>query len=299
MEKIPQYRKKKFEKEVLFSLLWFRNYGLVVLGSLLVAVGYVFFIVPHKIVPGGVFGFSIIVNYLLDYPIGVIALCINIPLLLWGVKVLGGGFGIKTVLSMVLGSFFIDGLTLLSGDLMLSKDLLVSAMFGGGIIGIGIAVVISAGATTGGTDIIARILSRYLKVQVGQMFLVIDGMIVITSVVVFRDIDLAPYCIIAILSISKTVDAVLAGLDNKKAAFIVSDNYKAIGEQILKMDRGGTYLKGEGLFFREKEKKIIFTALSRRELSELEGFVKRTDPEAFITTMSTNDVFGYGFKPLE
>lgn len=296
---MPEYRKKNFEQEKLFSGLWFRNYGMVVLGSFLVALGYVFFIVPHNIVPGGVFGFSIIVNYLTNYPIGMIALCLNIPLLLWGIWVLGGGFGVKTVLSMVLGSVFIDGLTYLLGSPVITKDLLVSSMFGGGVIGLGIALVIRAGATTGGTDIIARILSKFLKVQVGRMFLVVDGLVVLTSVLVFKDIDLAPYCIIAIFSISKTVDAVLDGFDNKKAVFIVSEEHDNIREKILNMDRGGTYLNGEGLFFREKEKKIIFTALCRRELADLEGFVKQVDPEAFITIMNTNEVFGHGFKPME
>ncbi|MFA8435612.1 MAG: YitT family protein [Marinifilaceae bacterium] len=296
---MPKYHKKVFEKESLFSPIWFRNYSLVVLGSVLVALGYVFFIVPHKLVPGGVFGFSIIVNYLTNFPIGVVALCINIPLLLWGIYALGGHFGVKTVLSMVLGSLFIDGLTYLFGNAMVTKDLLVSAMFGGGIIGLGIALVIRAEATTGGTDIIARIISKYLRVPVGQLFLVIDGLIVLTSVMVFRDIDLAPYCIIAILSISKTVDAVLNGLDDKKAAFIISEKHEEIRNHILNMDRGGTYIHGEGLFFQEKEKKIIFTALSRKELAHLERMVKKTDAEAFIATMNTNDVFGYGFKPIE
>ena len=167
---MPEYRKKNFEQEKLFSGLWFRNYGMVVLGSFLVALGYVFFIVPHNIVPGGVFGFSIIVNYLINYPIGMIALCLNIPLLLWGIWVLGGGFGVKTVLSMVLGSVSIDGLTYLLGSPVITKDLLVSSMFGGGVIGLGIALVIRAGATTGGTDIIARILSKFLKVPPGKHF---------------------------------------------------------------------------------------------------------------------------------
>ena len=98
------------------------------------ALGYVFFIVPHKLVPGGVFGISIIVNYLTSFLIGVIALCINIPLLLWGIYALGGNFGVKTVLSMVLGSLFIDGLTYFFDSPVVTKDLLVSAMFGGGII---------------------------------------------------------------------------------------------------------------------------------------------------------------------
>ncbi|MPQ47316.1 DUF2179 domain-containing protein [Marinifilum sp. N1E240] len=295
---MPQYKKKSFPQEKLFSSLWFRNYSLIVFGSLLVALGYNFFIMPHKLVPGGVFGFSIILNQLIDFPVGTIALCINIPLLAWGIKILGGKFGIKTILAMVLGSVFIDGITYLYGNPIITKDLLVSSMFGGAIIGLGIGLVVTAGATTGGTDIIARIFSKWFRVSLGQMFIVIDGFIVLTSILVFQDIDLAPYCIIAILCISKTVDAVLMGMDAKKAALIISDKHDEIRNRILDMDRGGTYLKGEGLFHKD-QKKIIFTALNRKELGQLETFVKGIDPEAFIATLDTNDVYGNGFKPIQ
>ena len=296
---MPHYKKKSYPKEKLFSALWFRNYSFVVIGSLLVALGYNFFIMPHKIVPGGVFGFSIVLNQLISVPVGTIALCINIPLLAWGIKVLGGKFGVKTILAMLLGSAFIDGFTYFFGNPIITKDLLVSSMFGGGIIGLGIALVVSGGATTGGTDIIARILSKWFKVSIGQMFIAIDGLIVLTSLVVFKNIDLAPYCIIAIFCISKTVDAVLMGMDNKKAALIISEKHQEIRDQILNMDRGGTYLQGEGLFYKDQEKKIIFTALNRKELGTLESFVKETDPEAFIATLNTNDVYGNGFKPIQ
>lgn len=295
---MPQYKKKSFPQEKLFSSLWFRNYSLIVFGSLLVALGYNFFIMPHKLVPGGVFGFSIILNQLIDFPVGTIALCINIPLLAWGIKILGGKFGIKTILAMVLGSVFIDGITYLYGNPIITKDLLVSSMFGGAIIGLGIGLVVTAGATTGGTDIISRIFSKWFRVSLGQMFIVIDGFIVLTSILVFQDIDLAPYCIIAILCISKTVDAVLMGMDAKKAALIISDKHNEIRDRILDMDRGGTYLKGEGLFHKD-QKKIIFTALNRKELGQLETFVKGIDPEAFIATLNTNDVYGNGFKPIQ
>jgi uncharacterized membrane-anchored protein YitT (DUF2179 family) len=295
---MPVYKKKIFHKEAVFSALWFRNYALVILGSLLVALGYNFFIMPHKIVPGGIFGFSIVLNQIINYPVGTIALCINIPLLIWGIRVLGGSFGVKTILAMLLGSFFIDGFTYLFGNPILTKDLLVSSMFGGGIIGLGIALVITGGATTGGTDIIAQIFSKWTKMPIGRLFLLIDGIIVLTSLIVFKDIDIAPYCIIAIFCISKTVDAVLMGMDSKKAALIISEKHQEIRDQILNMDRGGTYLKGEGLFYKDHEKKIIFTALNSKELGQLESFVKGIDPEAFIATLNTNHVYGNGFKPI-
>lgn len=261
--------------------------------------GYVLFIIPHKIVPGGIFGFSIIINHLTSWPIGGLALALNIPLLLWGIKTLGSQFGFKTVIAMVLGSLFIDGLTWLFQGFTPTQDILVSTIFGGALIGTGIALVIKAGATTGGTDIIARIFSYKLRVPIGKMFILIDGIIVLTGVIIFHDFNLALYCIIAIFCISKSVDLVLNGLEDKKAAIIISEKHEQIREQILGMDCGGTYLHGEGLYFPQNSKKIIFTALDRKELAQLERAIKTIDPEAFITTMSTTNVYGHGFKPIE
>jgi uncharacterized membrane-anchored protein YitT (DUF2179 family) len=296
---MPQYRKKDFATEKLFSALWFRNYALIILGSFLVSFGYVLFIVPHSIVPGGVFGLSIVISRLTGLPIGATALAINIPILLIGVKVIGGRFGLKTVFSMVLCSLFIDGLNYLLPATVITEDLIVTALFGGAVIGSGIALVIIAGATTGGTDNIARIIAYYLRMPIGKMLLLIDGFIVLLGIIVFRNLDIAPYSVIAIFSITKTIDVIQHGINVNKSAFIVSDKHKIIRDHILEMDCGGTYLSGEGLFFKDAEKRVIFTVLSNRKMSELEQFIKAADPEAFVATMFNNDVFGAGFKQLD
>ena len=297
-KKMPEYKKKFFETEKIFSKQWFKNYGLVLIGSLLVSVGYVFFIIPHNIVPGGIFGVSIIINQLSGLPIGLVSLCINIPVLLLGIKILGGKFGIKTILSMILCSIMIDSLSFIFPDITLTKDILVSSVFGGTIIGSGIALVIMAGATTGGTDIIARIISIKLRASVGKMLLIVDGAIVLMGILIFMNLDLAPYSIIAIFAISKSIDFVQYGIDVNKAAFIISSEHETIRNYILEKDRGGTYFKGTGLFFKEKEQNIIFTVLNKKIMSDLELFIKKADPEAFVAMMNANDVFGRGFKPF-
>lgn len=300
IKEIPEFKKKYFAVEKPFSKLWFFNYFLVILGTFIMAAGFVYFVVPFHIVPGGVFGMSIIVNHLTGFPIGIIALVVNIPLFIWGIKVLGSQFGIKSFLAITLASVFIDGLTYLSGGKGLTEDILVSSIFGGVLAGVGIALVIRGNATTGGTDIIAQIISKYTKIPVGQLFLIVDGIIVFTSVLIFRKIDLAPYAIIAIFSISKTVDAILTGLDNRKAVFIVSKEHEKIRNVILEdMDRGGTYLVSRGLYFREEDRNVIFSALSRKELARLHSYIKQIDPEAFLMAIDTHEIIGSGFKPFK
>ncbi len=297
---MPKYKRKPVPRETLFSRIWFFNYTRVLLGSLILAAGLVYFIIPFHVVPGGVFGVGIIVNHLTGFPVGMAALVINIPLLLWGIRVLGAQFGIKTFVAIVLTSVFIDGLTHFSGARALTEDILVSSMFGGVFAGVGIAMVIRSGATTGGTDIIAQIISKYTKSPVGQLFLLIDGAIVLSSVVVFNKIDLAPYAIIAIFSVSKTVDAILNGLDHRKAVLIISSEHEQIREIILQqMDRGGTYLMGKGLFYKDEERPIIFSALSRKELAYLQRAIKPIDPDAFLTVLDAHEIIGSGFKPFK
>jgi uncharacterized membrane-anchored protein YitT (DUF2179 family) len=296
---MPEYKKKPVAVEKTFSKLWFYNYSKVILGSFLLAFGVVYFIIPFHIVPGGVFGISIIVNHLTGLPVGALALVINIPLFIWGIKVLGARFGFKTFLAIVLTSAFIDLLTYLSGGKSLTGDILVSSMFGGVFVGVGISLAIRADATTGGTDIIAQIISKYTKIPVGQLFLIIDGLIVLSSVIVFHKIDLAPYAIIAIFCISKTVDAILSGLDHRKAVFIVSREHEKIRKVILEnLDRGGTYLMAKGLFYTEEDRRIIFSALSRKEVARLQNFIKKIDPDAFLAVLDTREIIGSGFKPF-
>ncbi len=293
----PQFKRKHVVVEKPFSKKWFLNYLLVILGCSILAFGVVFFIIPFHIVPGGVFGISILVNQLTGFPVGAIALCINIPLFIWGIKVLGAQFGFKTFMAIILSSTFIDLLTHFSGGKGLTDDILVSAMFGGVFIGVGIALAIRADATTGGTDIIAQIISRYTRIPVGQLFLVIDGIIVLSSVIIFQKIDLAPYAIIAIFSISRTVDAILSGLDHRKAVFIISQEHEKIRQVILEdMDRGGTYLLAKGLFYSDEDKRIIFSALSRKEVARLHGYIKKIDPNAFLAVLDTHEIIGSGFK---
>lgn len=270
---------------------------LLILGSTLLAIGYALFIVPHQIVPGGVTGLSIMGNYLTGLPIGTLAILINLPLFFFGFKILGKKFALKSFIAMLLSSALIDAILYFTKQKALSDDILVSCLLGGALIGSGIGLVLQAGATTGGTDIIARLLARFSKSPVGKMFLLVDGLIVISSIFVFGKIDVAPYAVVAIFVISKSVDAIILGAEQKKAVIVISDHLPQIRQVILsEMDRGGTYLQARGLYFDEQDKQLIFTVLSRREMIYLQGRVKELDPNAFLTVLDTRDVIGSGFK---
>lgn len=297
---MTEFKKRKPEKETLFSPLWFKNYMFIIFGSIILAMGFSLFIIPHHLVPGGVFGLSIVINHLIGLPIGMISLVINIPLVIIGIKMLGSKAGIKTIVSMVIMSVCIDTITHLLGDHIVTDDLLVSAIFGGSFIGIGIAMVIRAEATTGGTDLIAQIISAITKRPIGQLFLFIDGIIVISGILVFKEINLAPYAVIAIFANSKTVDALLNGKDMRKAVFIISEKHEMIREYILtNLDRGGTYLDAHGLYFPEHESKLIFSVLNRKEMARLQNRMKALDPDAFLTVFNAQEIFGSGFKPFK
>jgi uncharacterized membrane-anchored protein YitT (DUF2179 family) len=295
---MPEFKVKMPPQEKLFSRLWFENYALIVLGSMILALGIVFFIVPHHLVPGGVFGLSIALSSLLGFSIGTLALCINIPLLLLGLGVIGKKFGVKTLFSFVLTSIFVDGVLHFIPEPLITKDILVSALFGGGIMGLGVAIVVRAGATTGGTDLVAQLLSRKFRISMGRSLIAIDGMILLFGVFVFKDLDLASYGIIAIIALSRTVDVVLSGLNVKKFVVIISERHQEIRNFVLESDCGGTMVKGRGLFFLDNEKQIIMSAMDPKSIYAISRFAKSVDPSAFIAVMNTSDVIGNGFSKV-
>ncbi|MGD0710009.1 MAG: YitT family protein [Bacteroidales bacterium] len=286
-------------KDKLFSRKWFYSYSLIVIGAFIMAVGFVYFISPHKIVPGGVFGISIVLHHLLGFPIGVTGLVMNIPLTLLGIKILGPRFGVKTVVGFTLASVFIDMLTMIWGEAPLVKDdVLLSSVFGGVLVGIGIGLIFKAKATSGGSDIIAMIFAKYTRMPVGQLMIMIDSCIVIIGLIAFRDWRIPLYSWIVIFITGKVIDTVLQGIDYDKTLFIVTDKYQEIRDKIiLDLDRGGTCLNAHGMY-KDSERKVIFTNVNRRELAQLQEFINHVDPNAFMTVINASEVLGNGFKSL-
>ncbi len=296
-----------FEKP--FSKRWFMSYTLIVLGSLILAAGYVFFISPNMIVPGGVFGISIVIHYVTKglfafapegFPIGLTGLILNIPLTIIGVKILGPRFGVKTVVGFVLASVFIDVLSYFWGDKpLVADDVLLSAVFGGVLVGFGLGLIFRSKATSGGSDIIAMIFAKYTRLPVGQLLIYVDSVIVLLGLVVFRDWKIPLYSWIVIFITGKVIDVVLQGVSYDKTMFIISDKADEIKEVILSdLNRGGTFIQGNGMF-NNNPKSIIFTVVSRKEMGMLLDFIRDIDPEAFVTVLNANEILGKGFRPLK
>ena len=298
------------QKEKLFSFSWFKDYILITIGAFILAVGFVYFISPHKIVPGGVYGIAIVVHYLTQglsswwpdgFPIGLFGLILNIPLTIAGIKILGPRFGVKTVVGFVLSSVFMDLITYLrvDGETPLVQDVLLSCVFGGVLIGFGLGLIFKSRATSGGSDIIAMIIAKYTGMQLGQLMIYVDSAIVLIGLAAFQDWQIPLYSWLVIYITGKAIDVTLEGVSYNKALFIISDKHEEIKQKILvDLERGGTYFKGRGMYTNE-EKQIIYTVVSRREVAILEQFISRVDPNAFITIMDTREILGEGFQSLK
>jgi uncharacterized membrane-anchored protein YitT (DUF2179 family) len=287
-------------KEIPFSKKWLKAYGFIILGTFILAIGYVYFITPYKIVPGGVYGISIVLHHTFGVPIGLTALFFNIPLVIVGLKLLGPRFGAKTITGFVLTSIFVDGMSYFSGlEPLVEDDALLSAIFGGLFMGVGVGLIFKSRATSGGTDVVAMIIGKYNRMPLGQLMILVDSAIVIIGLIAFGDWKIPLYSWIVIFIMGKVIDIVLQGPSYDKTVFIISDKYEEIRQKLIfDLRRGGTYIAGEGMF-NGSPKKIIFTTVSRREMALLEDFIHQVDPRAFMTVIEANEVLGEGFKSLK
>jgi uncharacterized membrane-anchored protein YitT (DUF2179 family) len=293
-----------------FSKKWFISYTYIVVGAMILALGFVLFINPYNIVPGGVYGISIVVHYLTKglfsfwpdgIPIGFFGLILNIPLTILGIKILGPRFGVKTVIGLFLTSAFMDLLTMVIGEndpLGLKDDLLLACLFGGVVIGVGLALIFKSKATSGGSDIIAMILAKYTKMQVGQLLIYVDSFIVLFGLAVLHDWKIPLYSWLVIFITGKVIDSVMEGASGEKMFLIISEKHEEIRNKIIiDLERGGTYLYGEGMY-QGASKKVIFTVINRREVSILEEYINEIDPDAFVAIIDAKEILGYGFKSL-
>ena len=295
-------------KEKLFTKEWFRVWSLITVGAFILASGFVFFIDPHRIAPGGVYGIGIIVHYLTKgmfswapegFPIGTVGLILNIPLTIIGIKLLGPRFGVKTVIGFILTSIFIDAQHYLFGYEPLVDDALLSSIFGGVLIGFGLGLIFKSKATSGGSDIIAMIIAKYTRLPLGQLMIYVDSAIVLIALAAFQDWKIPLYSWIVIYITGKVIDMTIQGVSYDKTLFIISDKYDEIREKlIVDLDRGGTLINAVGMY-KGQEKKIIFTNVSRREVHMLRDFIEQIDPRAFITVIDANEILGNGFKPIK
>ena len=287
-------------KEKPFTKKWFISRGLILIGSFILASGLVLFITPYKIIPGGVYGISIMLHYLFGTPVGLVALCFDIPLTIIGVKVLGPRFGYKTVLGFSLTAIFTDTLTYFWGfEPLVKGDALLSSIFGGVLVGLGLGLIFRAKATSGGSDIIAMIIAKKTRLPLGMLMIYVDSVIVLLGLLVFQDWKIPLYSWIVIFIAGKVIDIVITGISYDKSIFIISEKHEEIRDKIINnLNRGGTYIEGKGMF-NMADRKIIFTVVSRREVAILEEYIHEIDPKAFLTVTDATEILGEGFRSLK
>jgi len=296
------------QKEKIFSRRWLKAYAFILTGTFIMAVSFVFFISPYRFAPGGVYGISIVLHHktvgLFSFmpnglPIGMMSLCMDIVLTIIGIKILGPKFGAKTIVGFTSTAIFVDLLENYWGDKqLLAGDPLLSAIFGGVILGVGLGLVFRSRATSGGSDIIAMIAAKYSSLPLGQLMIWVDSIIVLFSLLAFQDWKIPFYSWIIIFITGKVVDVVLQGANYDKTIFIISDKHEEIRNKIINdLDRGGTLFYGKGMF-NDTDKTMIFTVVNRREMEILKDYMRVIDPRAFVTVMDASEILGEGFKSL-
>lgn len=288
-------------KEKFLSKEWLMAYAYLLSGSFILALGIVLFVNPYKMAPGGTYGIAIVLHNMLGWKISTTALMMDIPLLLLGTWILGPRFGVKTIVS----TFAIAGFTFMlesywwGYDALLTNDPLLSSIFGGIIYGIAIGLIFKSRATSGGSDIIAMILSKYTRISLGQLVMMVDSIIVLLTLVAFKDWKLPFYSWILIYIEGKVIDMIVDGSDLEKTVLIISNEYKKIADKIgTDLKRGATLFTGEGAHT-GTPRKIVYTVVSRREVQILKNYVKDIDPDAFVNVMDAHEILGKGFKSLK
>jgi len=275
-----------------------QNFLLVLAGSTVMGLGYALFLIPYHLVPGGVSGIAIILNYLFKLPVGMVIIALNLPVFLLSYRFLGKKYLLTTVLGMTVSSLLID---LFSEIIRLprgTENPLLASIYGGLMLGLGLGLVFRGQASTGGSDVIGLILNKYTGLTVGLSIMLTDFIIISASGLVFRNLEAPLYGYIVLFISSRVIDLVLEGWSFSKLVFITSTQADRIADFIIKqLDRSGSALKSRSLYL-NREGEIIITVIHRKQLAELKAFIKKTDPQAFVIINDTYEVLGQGFKPI-
>lgn len=265
------------------------------LGGALIAVGISNFAVPNNIAAGGFSGIATLANYLFSLPVGTTVLVMNIPVFIIGVHKFGWKFLYRTFIATVIMSVMIDLAAVFVP--IYSGDRLLSALFAGALAGIGYALVFMRDSTTGGVDIIAKIVHRrFPNLSLGKVIAVLDGIVVLLAGVIYQNIESSLYAAVMIFVQTMAVDTLVSGLDRGKLVLISSKNYDEISSQIMScMKRGVTILHAMGAYSK-KEQPMLMCAVRTYETAKLREIVRRCDRNAFVVTLDSSEITGEGFR---
>ncbi len=282
----------------------------IFLGSAILALSMNIFLIPHKIAPGGVSGVATVLFYLSGQkiPVGVAMLAMNVPLFLAGLKVRGKHFIVRSIIGALLLSVIIDitePWTSSFADILLtdtvgsgSHDLLLYALAGGVITGLGLGFVFKEEATTGGTDMAAALLARVFPwIPVGKILIILDGLVVLMAAIVFKSFQLGLYSAVALFVSAKTLDGFLEGINFSKSLMIISMQADSIAKALMdRIDRGVTGLYGKGMYTGNSYT-VLLCVVKKEEIHKVKNTVREIDPDAFVLLTDVREVFGEGFTP--
>ena len=267
---------------------------MTVAGSAIFAAGFAFFLQPNDMSPGGISGLALILVELLGFgSVGTLSILMNLPLFILGGLKIGKRFFVGSLIGMTLSSVLIDVFAAMK---LPASEPLIAIVYGGVLCGVGIGIVFVSGTSTGGSDILVRLLKlRYRNAPIGQISLTVDAVVVVLTGLVFQNMNKALYTGITVYLCGKMVDAVVYRFDYSKVAMIVSKEYESIAREIgSKLDRGATFLHGEGSYTGENTK-VVLVAIRKQQLAQLKELVMDLDPGAFVIVQEAHQVLGDGF----
>lgn len=283
----------------MFNKKTIKEYLLIAFGVILVAISVEYFFAPNNLAAGGVTGLAIVVNALISQlSVGTVTLVVNLLLFVVAFALIGGNFGAKTIFASVFLSIVMWVIEGCFDSYAITTDPVIATVFGTIISAFGMAVVFNNNASTGGTDILAKILNKFFHINIGTSLLIVDIIITFAAALVFGW-DTGFYSMLSVILLGITVDRFIDGFNTSKEVIIMSEKCESIGKFILEdIGRGCTYLNGEGAYS-GKAKKVIYTVLSRNEFIKLKSFIKETDKNAFISVRESYEVLGEGFMDIE
>lgn len=277
----------------------FREYLIITFGIILVALSIEYFYAPNNIAAGGVTGIAIIINAVIpSLSIGLVSFVLNGLLFIVALIFIDGKFGVKTIYASLGLSVIIWAIERFLKPVAITNDLMMATIFGTLISAFGMAIIFNENASTGGTDILAKMLNIFFHLDIGKSLLVVDFVITLASAFVFG-VDVALYSMLSIILLGLIVDRVIEGFNACKSIFIISKSNYEISRYIIDtLDRGCTFINGVGAFT-EKETNILYAVLSRNQFIKLKKFIKDVDPDAFITVGEVHEVLGEGFNDIK
>lgn len=273
-----------------------RNSLYIAIGTFLYAAGISLFLDPNNLAPGGLIGISVILNRVVHIRTGTLYFILNIPIVILGIWKFGAKFMASTAVVVVLNSLLTD---YLAGYGAITGEPLLASLAGGIMVGAGIGIIFRAGTTSGGMDIVIKVIkTKYKHLRTGFLFLAIDMVIVAISGIMFRDFNVAMYAFISVFVSGRIMDMVLYGSDEARLIYIISDKYKQIAERILKeLDVGVTFLEGKGAYS-NSNKNVIMCVIRKQVAPKLEEIIKEEDSASFMIVSSANEIYGEGYKDI-